>query len=76
MSVYVRCEARKEAPVPKSRENVLLGQTGLQQKKELCLVKNGSNMYPGDDGVKELVIICDHVHFRIELKDSRLPLVS
>ncbi len=25
-------------------------------------VKNGSNMYLGDDGVKELVIICDHVH--------------
>ncbi len=27
------------------------------------LVKNRSNMYLGDDGVKELVIICDHVHF-------------
>ncbi len=28
----------------------------------LCLVKNGSNVYLGDDGVKELVRICDHVH--------------
>ncbi len=26
-------------------------------------VENGSNMYLGDDGVKELVIICDHIHF-------------
>ncbi len=24
---------------------------------------SGSNMYLGDDGVKELVIICGHVHF-------------
>ncbi len=31
--------------------------------KEMCLVKNGSSMYVGDDGTKELVIICDHVHF-------------
>ncbi len=31
--------------------------------EDMCLVKNGSNMYLGDDGAKELVIICDHVHF-------------
>ncbi len=28
----------------------------------MCL-KNVSNLYLGDDGVKELVTICDHVHF-------------
>ncbi len=27
------------------------------------LVKNESSMYLGDDGAKELVIICDHVHY-------------
>ncbi len=26
-------------------------------------VKNGSKMYLGEDGMKESVIICDHVHF-------------
>ncbi len=26
-------------------------------------VKNGSSMYLGDDGAKELVLICNHVHF-------------
>ncbi len=26
-------------------------------------VKNASSMYLGDDGVKELVLICDHIHF-------------
>ncbi len=26
-------------------------------------LKNGSNLYLGDDRVKELVIICNHVHF-------------
>ncbi len=31
--------------------------------EDTCLVKNGSNMYLGDDKAKELVIICDHVHF-------------
>ncbi len=31
--------------------------------KDMCLVKNGSDMYLGDDGAKELVMICDHVHF-------------
>ncbi len=31
--------------------------------EDTCLVKNGSNMYLGDDGEKELVIICDHVYF-------------
>ncbi len=29
----------------------------------MCLVKNGSSVYLGDDWAKELVIICDHVHF-------------
>ncbi len=29
----------------------------------MCLVKNGSSVYLDDDGVKELVIICDQVHF-------------
>ncbi len=31
--------------------------------EDMCLVKNGSNMYFGDNGVKEFVIICDRVHF-------------
>ncbi len=31
--------------------------------EDMCLVKNGSNMYLVDDGAKELVIICDHVYF-------------
>ncbi len=31
--------------------------------EDMCLVKNGSNLYLGDDGAKELVIICDRVHF-------------
>ncbi len=31
--------------------------------EDMCLMENGSNVYLGDDGVKELVIICDHVHF-------------
>ncbi len=30
--------------------------------EDMCLVNNGSNMYLGDDGVKELLIICDHVY--------------
>ncbi len=30
---------------------------------DMCLVKNGFVMHPGDDGVKELVIISDHIHF-------------
>ncbi len=32
----------------------------------MCPVKNGSNMYLGDDGVKALVIICDRVHFSLK----------
>ncbi len=32
--------------------------------EDACLVKkNGSILYLGNDGVKELVIICDYVHF-------------
>ncbi len=31
--------------------------------EDMCLVKNGSSMYLGDNGAKELVIICDHVYF-------------
>ncbi len=31
--------------------------------EDVCLVTNESNMYLGDDEAKELVIICDHVHF-------------
>ncbi len=73
--VYVRCEARREAWVPKSHESVLLRQRQVSNKvnfllicmsecsEDMCLVKNGSNMYLADDGVKELVIICDHIHF-------------
>ncbi len=80
----VRCEARREAPVPKSHECVLLRQRQVSNKvnfllkhvfencyfvskcsEATCLscLKNGSNMYLGDDGAKELVKICDHVHF-------------
>ncbi len=69
MSVYVRCKARQEAPVPKSCDSVLLRQRQLSAifvsecSEHMCLVKNGSNMYLSDDGVKELVIIYDYVHF-------------
>ncbi len=43
----------------------------LSEKWHFCVrmfrryvsVKNGSNVYLVDDEVKELVIICDHVHF-------------
>ncbi len=31
--------------------------------EDICLVKNGSNTYLGDDGSQELVIICDHILF-------------
>ncbi len=31
--------------------------------EDMCLLKYGSNMYLGDSGVKELVIICDHTQF-------------
>ncbi len=34
--------------------------------EDLCLVKNKSNMHLGDDGAKELVIICDLVYFSHE----------
>ncbi len=40
-------------------ENVILVSECLE---DVCFVKNGSNMYLGDDGTKELVIICDHIH--------------
>ncbi len=35
----------------------------LEFSEDMCLVKNGSNMYLGDEEAKELTIICDHVHF-------------
>ncbi len=35
----------------------------VSECSEMCPVKNGSNMHLVDDGAKELVIICDHVHF-------------
>ncbi len=79
MSVYVRCEARREAPVLKSCHNKrqVLNKVNfllicVSEKchffwskclEDMCLVKNGSNMYLGDDRAKELVMICDHVHF-------------
>ncbi len=31
--------------------------------EDMSLVKKGSHMNIGNDGAKELVIICDHVHF-------------
>ncbi len=31
--------------------------------EDSCLVKNEFNLYLSDDGAKELVIICDRVHF-------------
>ncbi len=81
MSVYVHYETKREAPVPKSHENVLLRQRQVSNKapfllicvsenanvvsecqEDMCLVKNGSDMYLGDDGVKELIIIYDHVY--------------
>ncbi len=30
--------------------------------EDMCLVKNGSNMYLGDDGAKESVIICEGIY--------------
>ncbi len=30
--------------------------------EDMCLVKDGSNVYLGEDGAKELDTICDHVH--------------
>ncbi len=82
MSVYVCCEAKREAPAHKSHESALLRQRQVWNKVNFLLicvsekwhfsvrmfrrcvsVKNGSNMYVSDDGVEELVIICDHVHF-------------
>ncbi len=39
--------------------------------EDMCLVKNGSNMHLGDDGAKELVIICDHVHFSLKNKGTQ-----
>ncbi len=82
MSVYVRCEARREAPVLKPHKNVSLRQRQVSNKVNfllicvskkchfyvrmfrrcVCVVKNWSNMYLGEDAAKELVIICDHVH--------------
>ncbi len=81
MSIYDHCEARSQAPVPKSRENVLLRQRQVSNKvdfllicvsekcifvsefsEKMCLVKNRSNVYLGDDGAKDSVIICHHVH--------------
>ncbi len=35
--------------------------------EDMCLVKNGSNMYLGDVGAKELIIICDHVNFSVRM---------
>ncbi len=35
----------------------------LECSEDMCLAKDESNMYLGDDGAKELVIICDQVHF-------------
>ncbi len=32
---------------------------------DMCLVKNESSMYLDDYGAKELVIICDRVHFSL-----------
>ncbi len=76
MSVYVCCETRWEAAVHRYHKSVSLRQRQVWTKLIfswfVCLkndilrcvsVKNGSNVYLGDDGVKELVIICDHVHF-------------
>ncbi len=38
MSVYVRSEARQEAPVPKSPENVLLRQSQVLNKVNFLLI--------------------------------------
>ncbi len=67
MSVYVHCEERREAAVPRPHENVSLRQRQnvifvSECSEDICLMKNGSNMYLVDNRVKELVIIYDHVH--------------
>ncbi len=38
MSVYVRCETRQEAPVPKSGESVLLRQRQVWNKVNFLLI--------------------------------------
>ncbi len=38
MSVYVRCKAKREAPVPKSRENMLLKQRQVSKKVNFLLI--------------------------------------
>ncbi len=43
---------------------------------DMCLVKNGSSMYLGDVEMKEVVIICDHIHFLDKIEQSRLLAVS
>ncbi len=82
MFIYICCEARREAAVPRSHKSVLLRERQVSNKLSFFLIcvskkchfcvrmfgryvsmKNGSIVYLGDDGVKELVLICDHVHF-------------
>ncbi len=38
----------------------------VSECSEDMLVKNKSTMYLGDNGVKELAIICDHSHFSLK----------
>ncbi len=72
MSVFVCCEARREAPVPKSHDSVLLIHRLVFNKVNFFLISVSDkchfcvrmfrtyvSMYLGDDGAKELVIICD-----------------
>ncbi len=54
-------------------QNCVLKMSFLCQNvlEDKCLVKNGSNMYFCDDGVKELVIMCDYVHFSIKNEQNQ-----
>ncbi len=45
MSVYVRCEARREAPVPRSHKSVLLRQRQVSNKVHFLLICVSENAF-------------------------------
>ncbi len=55
MSVYVHCEARREAPVPRSCENVLLRQRQVWNKVNFLLICV-SNMYADEKHSYPLIL--------------------
>ncbi len=63
MSVYVKQGGKHW--FPKSRGNMLVRQKQVSSKVIFLLicVSEKCHMYLGDDGAKELVLMCDHVDF-------------